>query len=94
MDPGADLQASAKLNQSFSYTTTSSSGWDHSTTRTVNVVVPVKKAVAAFAIESTYKLFRADGTQVSTNVSYSDGDNIYWTQYPPSEKFNLKVNIE
>jgi len=91
---GPIFKASAKLNQSFSYTTTSSSGWDHSTTRTVNVVVPVKKAVAAFAIESTYKLFRADGTQVSTNVSYSDGDNIYWTQYPPSEKFNLKVNIE
>lgn len=91
---GPIFKASAKLSQSFSHTTTSSSGWDHSTTRTVNVVVPSKRAVAAFAIESTFKLFRADGSQVSTNVNYSDGDNIYWTQYPPSEKFNLKVNIE
>lgn len=91
---GPIFTASAKLNQSFSHTTSSTSGWDHSTTRTVNVVVPIKKAVAAFAVESTYKLLRSDGSQVSTNVSYSDGDNIFWTQYPPSEKLNLKINIE
>ncbi len=48
----------------------------------------------AFAIESTFKLFRADSSEVSTNVNDSDGNNIYWTQHPPSEKFNLKANIE
>lgn len=88
------FKASAKLNQSFSYTTTSSTGWDHSTTHTVNAAVPVKRAFAAFSIESTYKFFRADGAQVLTNVNYSDGDSIYWTQYPSSEKFKLKVHVE
>lgn len=91
---GPMFTASVKLSQSFSYTTTSSSGWEKSTTRTVNVTVGVKKAVAAFAIESTYKLFRQDNTQVSNNVGYSDGDNIFWAEYPPTEETNLKVSFE
>ncbi|WP_409285198.1 hypothetical protein [Pseudomonas protegens] len=43
---GPIFKASAKLIQSFSHTTTSSSGWYQSITRTVNVLVPVKRAVA------------------------------------------------
>lgn len=89
---GDFFTVSAKLSQSFSHTAGSSSGWTKSTTNTVNVAVPSKLAVAGFTITSTYKLYRQDGTQLSSSVTYSDGDSIFWAQYPPLENFNLKIS--
>jgi hypothetical protein len=87
----AVFSLSAKLTQSFTYSETSTKGWEQATTKTVNVTVPPNKAVAVYSIQSTYRLFRANGEQVSTNVGYNLGDNLYWTEYPPTPDMQVKI---
>ena len=83
---------SAKLNQSFTYTETTTKGWSTAVTKQIIVKVPPGKAVAAYSIQSTYKLFRADRTQVSTEVPYNT-ESIYWTEYPRARKPQVKVKM-
>jgi hypothetical protein len=83
---------SAKLNQSFTYTETTTEGWSTAVTKQITVKVPPGKAVAAYSIQSTYRLFRADGSQVSTEVPYNT-ESIYWTEYPRARKSQVKVKM-
>ncbi len=84
------FKVSAKLSQSFTYTETTTNGWSMALTKTIVARVPPHKALAAYKIQSTYKLFRADGFQVSTAVPY-ETESIYWTEYPPTHKPQVKV---
>jgi hypothetical protein len=83
---------SAKLNQSFTYTETTTKGWSTEVTKEIKITVPSGKAVAVYSIQSTYRLFRADGSQVSTEVPYNT-ESIYWTEYPRARKSQVKVKM-
>jgi hypothetical protein len=80
------FSVSAKLSQSFTYTETTTQGWERMTENQVEIVVPPGKAVAAYLIQSTYRLFRADGTQLSAAVDYDVGKSFVWSEYPSPEK--------
>ena len=87
-------KASVKLSQSFTHTESTTKGWNESETKTVKAVVPDGKAVAVYSIQSSYQLFRADGTEVSTKVVYDSSDNLYWTEFPPKPSLEVKVMID
>jgi hypothetical protein len=77
------FKLSAKLSRSFTHTSSSTTGWSQSTTKTKKANVPSGKAVALYSIQSTYRMFRADGTQVrNLGVSYDTESSTYWTEYP------------
>ncbi|WP_308581592.1 Vps62-related protein [Pseudomonas extremaustralis] len=83
---GASGKVSAKLSGGFTHTQTSSEGWTTSTAFEINATVPAHKAVAVYLVQSDYKLLRENGTQVATDISYTDGDNVYWSEYPPARE--------
>jgi hypothetical protein len=77
------FKLSAKLSQSFTHSETSTEGWNKSSTKTIDANVPPGKAVAVYTIQSIYRIFRADGTQVvNKGVGFDSGDSLYWTEYP------------
>jgi hypothetical protein len=77
------FKVNIKLSQSFTYTTSSSTGWNKSTTRTINFNVPPETAVAGYTMESGYNLYRQDGTQVNTDsAGYIVPATVVWAQYP------------
>lgn len=83
---GASGKVSAKLSGGFTHTQTTSEGWTTSTAFEINATVPAHKAVAVYLVQSDYRLLRENGTQVATNISYTDGDSVYWSEYPPARE--------
>lgn len=83
---GASGKVSAKLSGGLTHTQTSSEGWSTSTAFEVNATVPAQKAVAVYLVQSDYKLLRENGTQLATSISYTDGDSVYWSEYPPARE--------
>jgi hypothetical protein len=77
------FKGTIRLKQEFTYTTSSSRGWETTTEEGMETHVPPGAAVAAYIIKSTYSLFRQDGTQVAQDVAYDTPNSLYWTQYPP-----------
>ena len=74
----------AKLTQSFTYTTTTTSGWSQSQSVSEQTTIPPNAAVAVFVINSTYNLLRSDGSLVTGGVPYTaDNSTMCWAQYPP-----------
>ncbi|SUD27525.1 Plant protein of uncharacterised function (DUF946) [Pseudomonas fluorescens] len=82
----SSIKFSAKLSKGMTHTETSSDGWTTSTAFEIAATVPANKAVAVYLIQSDYKLLRQNGTQVATDVSYTDGDSVYWSEYPPTRE--------
>jgi hypothetical protein len=79
------VKISAKLSQSFTHSSSKTTGWSQSTTITKKANVPPGKAVALYTIQSTYRMYRGDGTQIrNKGVSYDTEGSIYWTEYPPA----------
>lgn len=73
----------AKLTQSFTWSTTSTSGWEKTQTVSEITTLPPNTAVAVFVIKSVYNLLRQDGTLVSGGVQYTaDNSTMCWAQYP------------
>lgn len=83
---GSSIKFSAKLSKSLTHTETSSNGWTTSTSLEIVAAVPANKAVAVYLIQSDYRLLRKNGTQVASDVSYTDGDSVYWSEYPPTRE--------
>ncbi|NVZ20296.1 Vps62-related protein [Pseudomonas costantinii] len=83
---GSSIKFSAKLSKSLTHTETSSNGWTTSTAFEIAAAVPANKAVAVYLIQSDYRLLRHNGTQVASDVSYTDGDSVYWSEYPPTRE--------
>ncbi|MGF0241523.1 Vps62-related protein [Rhodococcus sp. IEGM1300] len=81
---------SARLNESFAFTGPSG-GWSGPVAVEVITVVAKKRAVAAYELQSTYRLLRADNTEVPAEVSYIDGNSLYMAerasdpQIPPDD---------
>ncbi|TFY89757.1 DUF946 domain-containing protein [Pseudomonas kairouanensis] len=82
---GFELNFSAQLEQAFTHTQRSAKGWMHASPLEIITYVPAGKAVAAYLIHSEYRLLRQDGSQVSTTISYTNGDHIYMSEYPGAE---------
>lgn len=77
-----ELEFSAHLEQSFTHTQRSAKGWDHPSPLEIITYIPAKKAVAAYLVQSEYRLLRQDGSQVSTTVTYTNGDHAYMSEFP------------
>jgi hypothetical protein len=80
-----ELNFSAHLDRDFTHTQRSAKGWDQASSLEIITYVSPKKAVAAYLLQSEYRLLRQDGSQVSSTASYTNGDNIYLSDYPNAE---------
>lgn len=80
-----ELNFSAHLDRDFTHTQRSAKGWDQASSLEIITYVPPNKAVAAYLLQSEYRLLRQDGSQVSSTASYTNGDNIYMSDYPNAE---------
>jgi len=92
--PTSPIKVSAKLSQSLSRTQTSTSGWTKTTNFEVTATVPSTKAIAAYLVQSNYRLLRKDGTQLSSTVSYTDVNSVYWSEYPPAKECTVDCQAQ
>jgi len=79
------MDASYKLSSSFTHTQSTTRGWTEEKTYRLPVNIYSGTAVAAFILQSNYRLLRYDGSQVSRTVPFSM-DTIIFTQYPALPK--------
>jgi len=79
---GYGISASVTLSKSFTHTTENSQNWSQETTTSIDVPVPVNTATAAYLLESTYKLYREDGTIVGTQLDHRPNGSFYITSFP------------
>ena len=78
----SSIRFSARLSTDFTHTEPSSISWSASESVEVITKVPTLKFVAVYQIQSDYRLLREDGTQVATDISYTDADSLYLSEYP------------
>ena len=52
----------------------------------VAVVVAKNKAVAAYELQSTFRLLRENRTQVPCELYYIDGNSLHLAEYPPEQE--------
>ena len=89
----SSIKFSARLNKDFIHTdNTSHSDWTTSEEVEVITRVAKNKSVAVYLMQSDYRLLREDGTQVATEIRYTDVDSLYLTEYP-SEKAIETVSV-
>jgi hypothetical protein len=74
-------KVSFKLTQSFTYSEGTTRAWSETTEHTVQAHVPSHAALAAYHVESSYILYRQDGSKVSGPVTCST-EQVVWTQFP------------
>ena len=79
------LSFSANMEPDFTHTQRSAKGWNLGSPLEIITYIPANKAVAAYLIESEYRLLREDGSQVSATVSYTNGDHVYMSEFPAAE---------
>ncbi|WP_226476729.1 Vps62-related protein [Pseudomonas sp. MWU16-30323] len=80
-----ELSFSAHLGQEFTHCQRSAKGWADLSALEIITYIPANKALAAYVIQSEYRLLRGDGSQVTGTVTYTNGDNVYVSEYPASE---------
>ncbi|MEO8488472.1 Vps62-related protein [Pseudomonas sp.] len=80
-----ELNFSAHLDRDFTHTQRSAKGWSQASPLEIITYVPPKKAVAAYLLHSEYRLLRQDGSQVSSTVSYTNGDHVYMSESADAE---------
>ncbi len=83
---------SAQLSKSFTHTTQSAKGWGASMPLEVAAYVPASQTIAAYVIRSEYTLYRQDGSQLASTVSYTNGDMVYFSEASeaaPEDEENL-----
>lgn len=79
-----ELGFSAHLSPGFTHCQRSAKGWSQPSELEIISYVPANKAVAAYIIQSDFRLLRADGSQVAGTATYANGDNVYVSEYPAS----------
>lgn len=77
-----ELNFSAHLDRDFTHTQRSAKSWSHSSPLEIITYAPAQKALAAYLLQSDYRLLRQDGSQVSSTVSYTNGDHVYISESP------------
>ncbi|OYU04056.1 MAG: hypothetical protein CFE47_28945 [Pseudomonas sp. PGPPP1] len=80
-----ELSFSAHLDRNFTHTQRTAKGWTQSSPLEIITYVPPKKAVAAYLIQSEFRLLRQDDSQVSGTVIYTNGDQVYMSESPEAK---------
>jgi Vacuolar protein sorting-associated protein 62 len=80
-----ELSFAAHLEQAFTHSQRSVKGWSHSSPLEIIAYVTPQSAIAGYLLQSEYRLLRLDGSQVSSTVSYNNGDHVYMSQHPSVE---------
>lgn len=76
------VKGTVKLSQKFSYTTSDSSGWSKESSKSDTYTVGPWSAHAYYVLNSTYNLYRQDGTPVTTTAAgYNPPGSVYQTEY-------------
>lgn len=75
---------SARLSKSFALVD-SSNGWGGPAHVQVATIVAKHKTVAAYEVQSTFRLLRENRTQVPCELYYIDGNSLHMTDYPPEQ---------
>lgn len=83
--PRHPLNASARLSRDFTHTGLSAKGWGQTSLLDVMAYIPANQSVGAYLVRSEYKLLRADGSQLGQTLSYANGDDVYFSEYPQPE---------
>ncbi|MDP2174726.1 MAG: Vps62-related protein [Bacteroidota bacterium] len=79
---GYGVNASITLSKNFTHTQENTTQWTQETTTSIDVPVPVNTATAAYLLESTYKLYRDDGTLVGSQLDHIPNGSFYITSFP------------
>lgn len=88
----SSIKFSARLSRDFIHADTSHNDWTTSAEVEVITRVAKNKSVAVYLMQSDYRLLREDGTQVATDIRYSDINSLYVSEFP-SEKDNEAVRV-
>lgn len=78
---GMGVSASISLSLSFTHTNETTSHWSEETSTSIDVPVPSNTASAAYLLESTYKLYRENGSIVGTELDHRPNGSFYVTSY-------------
>jgi len=76
--------AEVTLSKKFSHTTETASAWNKQETITVDVEVEPNSATAVYLLESTYSLYRLNGTPVGLELDHRPSGSFYITSFVPS----------
>ncbi|WP_311885040.1 MULTISPECIES: Vps62-related protein [unclassified Pseudomonas] len=76
---------SARLNNDFTQCETQSNEWLNPAPIEVAAIVAKNSSIAVYLTQSTYRLLRADGTQVANDVCYTDSKNLHFSVYTPPQ---------
>lgn len=79
------LLFSARLDHDFTQCEIHSNEWLNAAAIEVVAVVDKNRSVAAYLMQSEYRLLRADGTSVTNTFSYTDGSSLHISQHAPTE---------
>lgn len=74
---------SSRLSRAFAHSE-AAAGWNGPAAVEIVTVVEKNKTVAAYELQSTYRLLRTDNTQVPAEVSYVDGNSLYIAEHSPA----------
>lgn len=85
------LLFSARLGHDFTQCEIHSNEWLNAAVIDVVAVVDKNRSVAAYLMQSDYRLLRADGTSVTDAFSYTDGNSLHISQYAPIEPETVVV---
>nr|WP_315445268.1 Vps62-related protein [uncultured Pseudomonas sp.] len=76
---------SARLNNAFTQCEIQSNEWLNPAPIEVAAVMAKNSSIGVYLMQSDYVLLRADGTHVTDDVSYTDGNSLHISQYTPTE---------
>jgi hypothetical protein len=80
------IQYSARLDEGFAHSDNLPGGWNAVPFVEVIANVGKNKAVALYQLQSDYRLWRENGTQVVSDLSYTHGDSLHLSEYPPAKE--------
>jgi hypothetical protein len=69
------------LNNDFSQCEFHSNEWRNPAPIDVAAVIAGNRSVAVYLLQSDYSLLRADGTRVTSDISYTDSNSLHFSEY-------------
>lgn len=75
-------KVSISMSPKFTHTSQSAEAWTTETTRSLKLTVPTKTASAGYILESSFKLYREDGTVVFQGIDHRPSGSFFAVSYP------------
>ncbi|RON83088.1 Vps62-related protein [Pseudomonas fluorescens] len=76
---------SARLNNDFTQCEVHSNDWLNRTPIEIAAAMAKNSSLAVYLMQSDYALLRADGTHVTSVISYTDANSLHFSTYTPQE---------